>query len=37
LEHAFGIHAGLLPSQHGESELLPLGNPPPIQIRRKML
>jgi hypothetical protein len=37
LEQGFGIHAGLLPSQHGESELQPFGNPSPIQISKKML
>jgi hypothetical protein len=37
LEQAFGIHAGLPPSQHGELEFRLLGNPHAIQIRRKML
>jgi hypothetical protein len=36
LEQGFGIHAGLLSSQHGESELQPFGNPSPIQFSKKM-
>jgi hypothetical protein len=33
----FRRHAGLLPNQHGESELQLFGNPSPIQISKKML